>query len=142
MLIECTVKRLGGSKIDIENVVYEFLPNKDGAHVCDVKNQDHIQRFLSIREGYKLPGAKQPEPEAVVDTVEVIGEQVTEDAFDDDDDPPAANEGPDIGKMQTAELTRFAKDTFDAKLEAKLGVRELRRQIRGLQARSNEKAGK
>jgi len=52
MLIKLNLIRQGGSKIDIDGVVYHFAPNKDGHHVADVKNKDHIKRFMSI-DGYE-----------------------------------------------------------------------------------------
>jgi hypothetical protein len=66
--IECKIKRAGGSKIDIGGVDYHFKPTSDaeGApHVCEVKDEEHIARFLEIRDGYKLVGAaeKQPAPD-------------------------------------------------------------------------------
>jgi hypothetical protein len=48
MLIEHTTKRLNGSVHSIGGVKYHFKPNADGAHVAEVENPAHIQRFLSI----------------------------------------------------------------------------------------------
>jgi hypothetical protein len=52
MKIECKAKREGGSLIDIGDTEYHFKPIADGAHVADVANEEHIERFLSIRDTY------------------------------------------------------------------------------------------
>ena len=54
MLIESKIRREGGSKIDIGGVVYHFAPGADGAHVCDVTDEDALARFLAIPEGFRL----------------------------------------------------------------------------------------
>ena len=48
MLIEHTTKRHNGSIHTIAGVKYHFAPNDAGAHVAEVENPAHIQRFLSI----------------------------------------------------------------------------------------------
>lgn len=52
--IECKLIREGGTRVEIENTEYHFAPYTDGAHVCEVANEEHADRFLSIREGYRL----------------------------------------------------------------------------------------
>jgi len=59
MKIECILKREGGSVVDLGGLEYHFEPLADGAHVADVENEAHIDRFLSISEGYKLYHGKQ-----------------------------------------------------------------------------------
>ena len=56
MKIECILKREGGSKVEIGGTEYHFAPQPDGAHVAEVSNNGHIQRFLSIPEGYRIYG--------------------------------------------------------------------------------------
>ena len=56
MKIECILKRPGGTKADIDGIEYHFAPQPDGAHVAEVKDNAHIQRFLSITEGYQIYG--------------------------------------------------------------------------------------
>lgn len=61
MQIESKIKREGGSHIDMGTAVYHFAPLEDGAHVADVENEAHQDRFLSISDGYKLyRGASAP----------------------------------------------------------------------------------
>lgn len=52
--IECKLIRKGGTHVDIDGIDYHFAPLSDGAHVCNVENEEHVERFLSIREGYRL----------------------------------------------------------------------------------------
>lgn len=54
MDIECKLKRDGGSKVPLGGITYHFTPRSDGAHVADVKNDDHVDRFLSIPEAYRV----------------------------------------------------------------------------------------
>jgi hypothetical protein len=54
MKIECVLKRIGGTITDIGGVQYHFEPLADGAHVSEVEIDSHVDRFLSIAEGYKL----------------------------------------------------------------------------------------
>lgn len=54
MLIQCILKRDGGSKIDLDGIAYHFEPLADGAHVADVAHDVHADRFLAIPEGYKV----------------------------------------------------------------------------------------
>lgn len=48
MKIECKIKRKEGSRSEMDGIKYHFLPNEAGAHVCDVSDNGHIKRFLSI----------------------------------------------------------------------------------------------
>ena len=63
MKIECILKRDGGTRTDIGGVAYHFAPLADGAHVAEVAQTDHIDRFLSIPEGYRVYHG-QAEPKA------------------------------------------------------------------------------
>jgi hypothetical protein len=56
MKIQCILNREGGSKVEIGGIEYHFAPQADGAHVADVRDNAHIQRFLSIPEGYRIYG--------------------------------------------------------------------------------------
>lgn len=62
MLIECTIRRDGGTIVNLYGKTYFFRPNAEGAHVCEVEDEDAIDRFLSIPEGYRLArkGASMP----------------------------------------------------------------------------------
>lgn len=57
MLIECILKRDGGTKVDLGDLTYHFAPDSEGRHVALVADPDHIGRFLSISEGYRIPRA-------------------------------------------------------------------------------------
>lgn len=54
MKIECILKREGGSVVDLYGTEYHFEPLADGAHVAEVTEETHIDRFLSISEAYKV----------------------------------------------------------------------------------------
>lgn len=53
-VIECTLKRDGGTKVDLDRTEYHFKPNAVGAHVAEVSDRSHIRTFLAIPEGYEL----------------------------------------------------------------------------------------
>lgn len=54
MKIACLGLREGGTKVDIDGLEYHFEPLEDGAHVADVEDEAHIDRFLSISDHYKV----------------------------------------------------------------------------------------
>lgn len=54
MKIECKMHRPGGTKAEIGGIEYHFAPQEDGAHVAEVDRDEHVDRFLSIPEAYKL----------------------------------------------------------------------------------------
>lgn len=72
MKIRCKIIRKGGSHIDIDGVVYHFAPNERDDHVAEVSEARHIQRFLSITEGYE------PYEAEVAQALEEQANQLTE----------------------------------------------------------------
>ncbi|SEH89720.1 hypothetical protein [Paraburkholderia hospita] len=71
MKIECTLQRKGGTVVELGGKTYHFKPTDDDPrHVAEVENEAHIERFLSIREAYRLP--RKPGAEAVEETLEPI----------------------------------------------------------------------
>jgi len=61
-LIECILKREGGSIIDFgfsgrKKITYRFQPldpnDPESPHVCNVPNDDHYDRFMDIPEAYR-----------------------------------------------------------------------------------------
>lgn len=59
--IESKLKRQGGTILPFGAITYHFLPYTDGAHVCEIANEEHIDRLLSIPEGYRVyRGTGQP----------------------------------------------------------------------------------
>lgn len=63
MKIECKLKRSGGTTVPLGSATYHFTPLTDGAHVAEVEPEEHIARFLSIPEGYRVYSADGSEPE-------------------------------------------------------------------------------
>jgi hypothetical protein len=62
MRIESIIQRSNGTHVTLGGVSYHFRPRKKGgAHTCIVNDKQHIQRFLSITEGYRIASSdKQP----------------------------------------------------------------------------------
>lgn len=62
MKIECVLHRQGGTHVELDGIDYHFEPLADGAHVCDVADQNHMDRFLAVPESFKLyHGKNKPE---------------------------------------------------------------------------------
>lgn len=56
MILESLIKRAEGSFVTIGKDVYHFFTHIKGdpRHLCEVTDEDHIQTFLAIKEGYKI----------------------------------------------------------------------------------------
>ncbi|HRO00342.1 MAG TPA: hypothetical protein PLX43_02370 [Nitrobacter sp.] len=67
MIIESIIKRAAGTKVQLGDDLYHFFTHMKGSasHVCEVTDEDHIQTFLSIKEGYRI--FKQPKPAKVAE---------------------------------------------------------------------------
>lgn len=54
MLIESKIKRPNGTVVVLDGVTYHFKPtDKIAAHVAEIKEPKHVDRFLAIPEGYR-----------------------------------------------------------------------------------------
>ncbi|GGE24268.1 hypothetical protein SAMN05421774_10864 [Gemmobacter megaterium] len=64
MFIESKIKRVDGSRVTMaDGATYHFAPDPEGRHVAFVTVPEHIERFLSITEGYRIaPGTVQAAP--------------------------------------------------------------------------------
>ncbi len=59
--IESIIRRPGGTKgVIMGTTSYDFLPNAEGAHVANVLDPDHAQKFLKISEGYRIYTSQEP----------------------------------------------------------------------------------
>ncbi|KAB2922690.1 MAG: hypothetical protein F9K30_12000 [Dechloromonas sp.] len=82
MKIELTLKRTGGSHIDMgDGKSYHFQPDASGAHVCDVTDPRHIKRLMSV-DGFIPAGAEIDDPAVL--PAPITGNP-TAGATDDDD---------------------------------------------------------
>lgn len=63
MMIESIIRRAGGTRVDLDGKTYHFEPSDvhQGKHVCEVKSNKHIQKFLSVPEGFRLANADDEE---------------------------------------------------------------------------------
>ena len=65
MIIECLIKRKGGTMVTLDHESYHFSESEESAaHVAEVKNKAHIGILLAITEGFVEFG-KQPVKKAV-----------------------------------------------------------------------------
>jgi hypothetical protein len=64
MLIESIIKRKDGTKVEMGDEEYHFKDDGKGHHVAEVNNQEHIDRLLSIKEGFFEHGKAQKKEKA------------------------------------------------------------------------------
>lgn len=129
MLVECKLKRPGGSQVELGGVTYHFKDDGTGRHVAMVSNSDHLGRLLSITEGYKLaddqaaqPAAPAPAPVAptvkaptvavVLTQGAAVGSTQTQPAAD----PVAPQGAPDLSEdMDIEELRKLYEEEIGRK---------------------------
>lgn len=91
MKIECILRREGGTRAEIGGTEYHFEPLADGAHVAEIANDEHADRFLAIPEAYKVyrgkdkptgepravtaPAPTEPKPEPEASTLPLSGSE-------------------------------------------------------------------
>lgn len=55
MLIESIIHRENGTRPTLGDTTYHFKPSgNDPRHLAEVTDEDHIQTFLAIKEGYRI----------------------------------------------------------------------------------------
>lgn len=134
MLIESRIRRerkgVQGSNISFPGGVnYRFAPNTeltDGdetAHVCEVKDKAHIQRLLSITEGFCIYGS---DDQPAVETEEEEPEQGP--SPDPDPEPDADDDDPTL-KVDEADPD---PDVEMARTVSQMHVHEATEQLPGL----------
>ena len=94
MLVRSLLERDGGSIIELDDKSYHFKPEEmGGPHLCEVDDDKHFARFISITAGFEMyrrpkpkvdhapvaaaPAIAQPKPEPVV-TAEMMRSVVSE----------------------------------------------------------------
>lgn len=109
MKIECILKRKGGTVAEIGGIEYHFKPQEGGAHVADVKDNAHIQRFLSIPEGYRIYG--EPANQVLQDQEDDDDEQDDEQEDEQEDEQDEGQEDEDVERDHLAAQyeARFGK---------------------------------
>lgn len=126
MKIQCKLVRPHGTQVTLDGALYDFQPDAHGLHVCEVEREDHIERFLSIGEGYR---ALTDAPEVAV-TGEVPTAAPTLTPADDDPEPepetaPGDDDEPDeeeqvaLEDMTDAELATLYVNVFGKKPNGK-----------------------
>lgn len=132
-LIQCLLRRVGGSIVECAGKTYHFKPETDAAdapHTCAVPNADTeaLHFFRRTREAYLILGDESNLPAA---PKEPVGQTIHADKAAATEPAPAASE-PDpaapvmltspegeqinLSAMSRAELVAFAKDNFGIKI--------------------------
>lgn len=68
MFIECILRRDPPAVVTLGATAYQFKPDSQGRHVCDVEDNAHLARLLSISEAYRLPG-DEPIPQDLIPAI-------------------------------------------------------------------------
>lgn len=128
--IECKLLREGGSFVLLGTTEYHFAPQEDGAHVAFVKDEEHVDILLSIREAYRLyRGAAKAQaqveapaaPEAPA-TIEPAPEVVTMLGSTEDAPEPAP-------KDEREALADEYESLYGERPHARTGIKKLRELI-------------
>lgn len=68
MKIECILRRDPPATVVLGTTAYKFKPDELGRHVCEVEDNAHLARLLSISEAYRLPG-DEPVPQELIPAI-------------------------------------------------------------------------
>lgn len=114
MKIESIIKRDPPTSITLGETTYQFEIDADGRHVCEVTNQHHLARLLSIPEGYRLAiDGEQPvvvpKPAAApIQTVQTLQPVVESELVGSPVHPSVI----DLGEGRTVQLTAVIQQAF------------------------------
>ncbi len=83
MLIECILRRPGGTRVSLpdldgSDVEYHFIGDGNAPHVADVELEHHVERFLAIPEGYRLARLPMSPEEAAKAREEAIARRIAD----------------------------------------------------------------
>lgn len=152
MLIVSKIERKGGSRVTIGGSEYLFEPRgPKGEHVAEVENRDHIERFLSVPEGfapYDPEEAKEimphPTPEQRLEDGVEPDEGDEDGENEGEDDPESTLENriePDqddgLEEMSDLDLSHAYKDEFDAAPRKNMKRETIVRHIRKARAKAD-----
>lgn len=73
MIIECKIKREGGSLVTMGGEEYRFEPDQIGRHVAEVSNKEHAERFLKIPQYREVQDDKGPDNVAPTNEGQTLG---------------------------------------------------------------------
>ena len=132
MQIESIIRRKAGTTVTLGGQEYRFLPNDLGAHVAEVEEPAHIQRFLSIAEGFRIyvegqaPAAPAPVPppadqppggDAGADAPTFGDGEVTPPAPEPEGEDDDEGDAPDDGEDYAARLAAMTREEMEAEFE-------------------------
>lgn len=117
MLIECILRRVGGTRVTMGNppVNYHFKPAdptvEDSPHIADVSDPRHAKRFLEIKEAYKAGGKVDASVKKQLEEDEAAAKKAAEEqAALDGQNPDIIPVSEDTQIEITSELLALMKD--------------------------------
>lgn len=103
MQIQSLIKRTGGTVVTLDGKDYKFQPDELDRHVCDVTDKKHIQRFLSIPEGFAIADDDEPvDADKAPDAAGTLAPDVDEEAEQAAVDEQWQDETPDEYRARLA----------------------------------------
>lgn len=108
MKLLCKIHREGGTVVSLDNKTYQFKPDEDGQHVCEVANERHAERLLAIPEAYGMyrkPGEVEGEDDLLTDDSSDAGNGNEEPEGDPDEFDMTQN----VDDLDNDELAKYAK---------------------------------
>ena len=139
MKIESTIKRAKGTFVTMQDGTrYAFAPNDEDAHVADVEDDAHIERFLSITEGFRIyrDPAKAKPAKANPIKADPIKADAPDPNMPDATDPDGDDEGDDdtpgdstqdlpLDQMTLTDLQAVYQRELDRKAHPRAGLAKL-----------------
>ena len=125
MLILSKIKRNPGTFIEMaDGTRYAFMPNDAGDHVAEVENPKHIERLLSISEGFGIYSGEVI-PESVV--AAALASQEPPDQVFDPQSPATITEPVDmpLEHMTLADLQATYERELGRKPHHRAGIEKL-----------------
>jgi len=121
MQIESIIRRKNGTTVVLDKIEYHFnSPVAEGPHVATVENDDHAQRFLSIKEGFRIYRATK----SAVQTPEPVEPEQDEPLEGD-----LNGDGSVDGKDERITLAAAYEAKFGKKPHYKMGLEKLRESL-------------
>lgn len=128
MLILSKIKRNPGTFITMQDGTrYAFMPNEIGDHVAEVENPTHIERFLSITEGFGIYSGEVIPEGVVAEALDADDDEADDDGDDDllDDDLSPAPDAMPLEHMTLADLQAIYERELGRKPHHRAGSEKL-----------------
>lgn len=135
MKIESIIRRKAGTKVELGDMTYFFYAtDTEPRHLCEVTDQAHIDRFLSIKDGYRVPEGGAQKVEKPVKEKTLVAQIIEADKLLDEatadkkpaeavpaevkTETPAAQSAPSAEQKPSTEVVEISRDALLAEAKA------------------------